>query len=124
MITNKYHNNHITTMHPITFSFYILTLIHLTHCTPYYIDDWLGLGSTFEGIGGISGGGATSKLLVSYPEVTRSQILDFLFSHSLGRRWIYSKWRSEEMQTQGRWLFIKNLISVVFGYKTFYHTLC
>ncbi|KAI0238214.1 Galactocerebrosidase, partial [Lamellibrachia satsuma] len=38
-----------------------------------------GLGRRFDGIGGLSGGGATSKLLVNYPEPQRSQILEYLF---------------------------------------------
>jgi hypothetical protein len=33
-----------------------------------------GLGATFDGIGAISGGGATSKLLISYDEPYRSQV--------------------------------------------------
>ena len=37
-----------------------------------------GLGQTFDGLGAISGGGATSKLLVSYAEPYRSQILDYV----------------------------------------------
>ncbi|KAJ9439143.1 putative galactocerebrosidase, partial [Diplonema papillatum] len=38
----------------------------------------------FEGIGGLSGGGATSRLLVDYPEPQRSQILDYLFKPNFG----------------------------------------
>ncbi|CAG5124192.1 unnamed protein product [Candidula unifasciata] len=47
-------------------------------------DDTNGLGRTFEGIGGISGGGATSKLLVNYPQPLRDQILDYLFLPNFG----------------------------------------
>ena len=36
----------------------------------------------FGGIGGISGGGATSALLRSYPRQQREQILDLLFNRS------------------------------------------
>ena len=36
----------------------------------------------FGGIGGISGGGATSALLRSYPRQQRDQILDLLFNRS------------------------------------------
>ena len=36
-------------------------------------------GKIFEGIGAVSGGGATSVLLKDYPEPQRSQILDILF---------------------------------------------
>ena len=33
----------------------------------------------FQGIGGVSGGGGTSRLLFDYPEPERSNILDMLF---------------------------------------------
>jgi galactosylceramidase len=45
----------------------------------YLIDDLDGVWTTFDGIGAISGGGATSKLLVNYAEPHRSNILDYLF---------------------------------------------
>ncbi|CAG5125620.1 unnamed protein product [Candidula unifasciata] len=48
------------------------------------IDDSLGYGRDFDGIGGLSGGGATSKLLVNYPQEQRDQILDFLFKPNFG----------------------------------------
>ena len=38
----------------------------------------------FLGFGAISGGGATSRLLVSYPEPQRGQILDWLFKPRFG----------------------------------------
>jgi galactosylceramidase len=41
-------------------------------------------GRIFEGVGGCSGGGATSVLLMSYPEPYRSQILDYLFKPNFG----------------------------------------
>lgn len=47
-------------------------------------DDSDGYEKTFDGIGGLSGGGATSKLLITYPEQYRSQILDFLFKPNFG----------------------------------------
>jgi galactosylceramidase len=43
-----------------------------------------GTGRTFDGVGGVSGGGATSVLLMSYPEPYRSQILDYLFKPNFG----------------------------------------
>ncbi|MBN2037723.1 MAG: hypothetical protein JW768_13360, partial [Chitinispirillaceae bacterium] len=43
-----------------------------------------GAGRTFDGVGGVSGGGATSVLLLSYPEPQRSQILDLLFKPNFG----------------------------------------
>ncbi|KAK2182461.1 hypothetical protein NP493_353g05016 [Ridgeia piscesae] len=51
----------------------------LGHAHVYIVDDYEGLGRRFDGIGGLSGGGATSKLLVNYAEPQRSQILDYLF---------------------------------------------
>ncbi|KAL5016633.1 hypothetical protein ScPMuIL_006222 [Solemya velum] len=45
----------------------------------YVFDDTVGLGRRFDGIGGLSGGGATSRLLVNYPEQQRNEILDYLF---------------------------------------------
>ncbi|KAL4231126.1 hypothetical protein ACF0H5_008709 [Mactra antiquata] len=50
----------------------------------YKIDDTDGLGRRFDGIGGISGGGATSKLLMNYPEKQRNEILDYLFLPNYG----------------------------------------
>src|SRR4051794_618256 len=41
-------------------------------------------GRTFDGMGAISGGGGTSRLLVDYPEPQRSQVLDYLFSPQRG----------------------------------------
>ncbi|NEB76906.1 galactosylceramidase [Streptomyces sp. SID14478] len=43
-----------------------------------------GTGRTFDGIGAISGGGGTSRLLVDYPEPERSRILDYLFKPGYG----------------------------------------
>lgn len=39
---------------------------------------------TFDGIGGLSGGGATSRLLPDYAEPQRTQILDYLFKPNFG----------------------------------------
>ncbi|AUY52547.1 RICIN domain-containing protein [Streptomyces sp. CB01881] len=46
--------------------------------------DGTSAGRTFDGMGAISGGGATSRLLVDYPEPQRSQILDYLFKPGYG----------------------------------------
>ncbi|XP_045919026.1 galactocerebrosidase isoform X1 [Micropterus dolomieu] len=53
-------------------------------CHTYVLNDKEGLGRVFDGIGGLSGGGATSRLLVSYAEPYRSQILDYLFKPNFG----------------------------------------
>jgi galactosylceramidase len=50
----------------------------------YVIDTTGGYGRRFDGIGGLSGGGATSRFLPDYLEPSRSQILDFLFKPSFG----------------------------------------
>ncbi|KAK2864251.1 hypothetical protein Q7C36_003405 [Tachysurus vachellii] len=42
------------------------------------------MGRRFDGIGGLSGGGATSRLLINYKEPYRSQILDYLFKPNFG----------------------------------------
>jgi galactosylceramidase len=41
-------------------------------------------GRTFDGIGAVSGGGATSRLLLEYPPAQRRDILDFLFKPKFG----------------------------------------
>lgn len=41
-------------------------------------------GERFDGIGAVSGGGATSVLLKDYPEVQRKQVLDLLFKPKFG----------------------------------------
>ena len=41
-------------------------------------------GRAFDGVGAVSGGGATSCLLKDYPEPYRSQILDYLFKPKFG----------------------------------------
>ncbi|XP_071090487.1 galactocerebrosidase-like [Haliotis cracherodii] len=70
---------------------WLLVLPILTVVTVYYSEavkyvfrDTGGLGGRFDGIGGLSGGGATSKLLANYPEEQRNQILDFLFKPNFG----------------------------------------
>ncbi|XP_002122521.2 galactocerebrosidase [Ciona intestinalis] len=50
----------------------------------YKIGDVNGVGRQFDGIGGLSGGGATSRLLMNYAEPYRSHILDFLFKPNFG----------------------------------------
>jgi len=51
----------------------------------YLVDDSNGkYGLRWEGVGAISGGGATSKLLVDYPKEIQDEILDFLFKPNYG----------------------------------------
>ena len=42
------------------------------------------LGHRFDGLGGLSGGGATSRLLPDYVEPQRSQVLDYMFKPNFG----------------------------------------
>ncbi|WP_435132480.1 galactosylceramidase [Actinacidiphila sp. bgisy144] len=46
--------------------------------------DGNGTGRTFAGVGAISGGGGTSRLLTDYPEPERSQLLDYMFKPGYG----------------------------------------
>ncbi len=46
--------------------------------------DGKGLGRLYDGIGGLSGGGGTSRLLWDYPEQQRDEILDYLFKPNYG----------------------------------------
>ena len=41
-------------------------------------------GRTYDGIGAISGGGATSRLLLDYPRAERAEVLDYLFKPGYG----------------------------------------
>ncbi|TRY99061.1 hypothetical protein DNTS_002219 [Danionella cerebrum] len=65
---------------------FLSIFIYLSCCfgEEYNLDDRAGLGRTFDGIGGLSGGGATSRLLVNYAEPYRGQILDYLFKAKFG----------------------------------------
>ena len=63
----------------VVFSIYI----PVTTAQTISIDGKTG-GKNFDGIGAVSGGGATSVLLKDYPEPQRSQILDFLFKPKFG----------------------------------------
>jgi hypothetical protein len=48
--------------------------------------DGAGTGRLFDIIGGLSGGGGTSRLLYDYPPAQRSEILDYLFKPGYGGR--------------------------------------
>ncbi|XP_059210025.1 galactocerebrosidase isoform X2 [Centropristis striata] len=66
---------------------WVLVLFLFLRCCSsqtYFLNDKEGLGRVLDGIGGLSGGGATSRLLVNYAEPYRSQILDFLFKPNFG----------------------------------------
>ena len=52
------------------------------------------VGASFDGIGGASGGGGGTRLLVDYPEPQRSDILDILFKPKFGLSLQHLKVRS------------------------------
>lgn len=60
-------------------------------------------GRRFDGIGAVSGGGATSRLLIEYPEPQRSEILDYLFKPNFGAslQVLYVEIGSDKNGTQG-----------------------
>ena len=70
----------------------ITALVVVTHAehlanaaaSSYTIDDSRGPGRALDGIGGLSGGGAVSRMLPTYDTVTRSRILDYLFKPDFG----------------------------------------
>lgn len=60
-------------------------------------------GRRFDGIGAVSGGGATSRFLIEYPEPQRSEILDYLFTPDFGAslQVLYVEAGSDMNGTQG-----------------------
>ncbi|MDR3627100.1 MAG: T9SS type A sorting domain-containing protein [Ignavibacteriaceae bacterium] len=52
--------------------------------TTKIIIDGAGQGRRFDGIGAVSGGGGTSRLLFDYPDKQRNEILDYLFKPNYG----------------------------------------
>ena len=61
-----------------------LLLLATLSASHYLADDTDGLGLRYEGIGAISGGGATSKLLMDYEPDAAARILDYLFLPNYG----------------------------------------
>eukprot|EP00118_Oscarella_pearsei_P013831 m.114461 g.114461 ORF g.114461 m.114461 type:complete len:801 (+) comp37503_c0_seq6:569-2971(+) len=62
----------------------VLVVIASGAFSEYVLDDTPGIGREFDGIGGLSGGGATSRLLPNYPKEQLDQILDYLFKPNFG----------------------------------------
>ncbi|XP_029645821.1 galactocerebrosidase [Octopus sinensis] len=69
---------------PLFMLWFLLTTATASSFQTYNVDQTSGTGRRFDGIGGLSGGGATSKLLVNYPEKQRNEILDYLFKPGFG----------------------------------------
>ncbi|CAG5123059.1 unnamed protein product [Candidula unifasciata] len=63
---------------------WLLSFLTYAHCDLYQVNDQIGVGRRFDGIGGLSGGSATSKLLIAYPDQQRNEILDYLFKPKFG----------------------------------------
>jgi galactosylceramidase len=65
--------------------------------------DGTGAGRTYDGIGAVSGGGATSPLLRDYVEPQRTQILDYLFKPNYGAAMqeVYIEIGGDANSTQG-----------------------
>src|SRR5579872_4389769 len=75
---------------PIFCGFLLFSVFCFTAChrkqqkgTDFIRIDGRGSGRIFQGIGGVSAG-ASSRLLIDYPEPYRSQILDYLFKPNYG----------------------------------------
>jgi hypothetical protein len=67
----------------LTSAFVLISCIISAQKTNIISIDTKSPGRTFEGIGGVSAG-ASSRLLIDYPEPYRSQILDYLFKPNWG----------------------------------------
>uniref|UniRef100_UPI00358E1542 galactocerebrosidase n=1 Tax=Myxine glutinosa TaxID=7769 RepID=UPI00358E1542 len=61
---------------------FIAIFVRSSCCYRYQVHDVHA--GRFDGIGGLSGGGATSRLLVNYPLKLRNHILDYLFLPNFG----------------------------------------
>jgi len=78
-------------MHPRSFLFIVLLLlfsfrpIHASaQDTTHVVVSGSAAGRVFDGVGGLSGGGGTSRLLWDYPSEKRDEILDYLFKPNCG----------------------------------------
>jgi galactosylceramidase len=84
MDNNRRESSHSGMSFPLLLGCLILSLyVSTTEGQTITIDGSAG-GKRFDGIGAVSGGGATSVLLKDYPEPQRSQVLDFLFKPHFG----------------------------------------
>ena len=65
----------------------VIAAVHSVHASPSSVPlDWAhnSTGRRFDGIGGLSGGGATSTFLLAYKETQRSEIMDWMFKPGFG----------------------------------------
>jgi galactosylceramidase len=68
----------------IIISVFITLLSTTAAASPYTVSKAGGLGRRFDGIGGLSGGGCSTRLLADYNALGYSQIMDYLFLPSFG----------------------------------------
>lgn len=62
----------------------LIAVIAVIACSQTVVLSDRAAGRVFDGLGAVSGGGATSRLLFDYPEPQRSAILDLLFKPRFG----------------------------------------
>lgn len=63
---------------------FLVSLLASALAQPYTVSDEDGRGILWEGVGAISGGGATTKLLMDYSPEVASDVLDYLFKPNYG----------------------------------------
>jgi hypothetical protein len=78
-------------IHSRSFYFFVLLLLFLVDLpraaaqdTTNVVISGTAAGRSFNGVGGLSGGGGTSRLLWDYPAQQRNEILDYLFKPNYG----------------------------------------
>ena len=82
--------------------------------TSYVLTDAAGPARALDGIGGLSGGGATSVFLPSYVEPQRSQLLDYLFKPNFGASLQILKVRAPRPFGSTRFLLAPSIVRLPF----------
>ena len=70
-------------MSAFRFLSHVCFVAHVLAAAPIVLSD-ADSARVFDGVGGISGGGATSRLLMDYPEPTYTALFDLLFAPQIG----------------------------------------
>jgi len=82
-VSNRVNKLGMVFMVLICFTFFnVLNTGAQTQVTDVLVNN--GAGRIFDGIGGVSGGGGTSRLLIDYPAKQQNEILDYLFKPGYG----------------------------------------
>lgn len=63
----------------ISSSILVVLLTGLSSASTYSVSKAVGLSRRFDGVGGLSGGGCSTRLLADYNSTEYSQIMDYLF---------------------------------------------